>query len=277
MSVAEKVDGELGTFRSEAREWLEKNFPPSLKGKSAMMAEEDGPENGGDFAKWKKAMGDKGWGTPTWPKAYGGGGLSAVLANDILIITIAPLLIVGARARGLDPRPFAIALAASTNAGSAATMIGNPQNMLLGSVGRLGFSKFFLICGVPAMLTSHGTPNLSTTMPKLSPHCALASGITARPPAPLRRSAQRSRADQHDIRERAQQPHHELVVLALVGDERIRPVEPGDRHDAVERLDEVRVHAFAPETELTGIERTQLLRQLALRKTVLLPEELEAH
>ncbi len=79
-----------------------------------------------------------------------GGGLSAVLANDILIITIAPLLIVGARARGFDPRPFAIALAASTNAGSAATMIGNPQNILLGSVGRLGFTKFFMVCGVPA-------------------------------------------------------------------------------------------------------------------------------
>ena len=40
-----------------------------------------------------------------------GGGLAAVLANDILIITIAPLLIAGAQARGLDPRPFAIALA----------------------------------------------------------------------------------------------------------------------------------------------------------------------
>lgn len=79
------------------------------------------------------------------------GGLAAVLANDILIITIAPLLLVGARARGLDPRPFAIALAAATNAGSAATLIGNPQNMLLGSVGRLGFTKFILICFVPAM------------------------------------------------------------------------------------------------------------------------------
>src|SRR6185437_1119720 len=55
------------------------------------------------------------------------GGLSALLANDILIIAIAPLLVVGARARGLDPRPFAIALAAATNAGSAATLIGNPQ------------------------------------------------------------------------------------------------------------------------------------------------------
>src|SRR5438477_499572 len=52
-----------------------------------------------------------------------GGGLSAVLANDILIIAIAPLLIAGAQSRGFDPRPFAIALAAATNAGSAATMI----------------------------------------------------------------------------------------------------------------------------------------------------------
>ena len=64
------------------------------------------------------------------------GGLSAVLANDILIITIAPLLIAGAQSRGLDPRPFAIALATATNAGSAATMIGSPQNILLGAMGR---------------------------------------------------------------------------------------------------------------------------------------------
>lgn len=80
-----------------------------------------------------------------------GGALSAVLANDILIVTIAPPLIVGARRRGCDPRPFAIALAAATNAGSAATLIGNPQNILVGEIGRLGFSKFFLVCVVPAM------------------------------------------------------------------------------------------------------------------------------
>jgi len=79
------------------------------------------------------------------------GALSAVLANDILIITIAPLLIAGAQRRGLDPRPFAIALAASANAGSAATLIGNPQNILLGAVGRLDFWEFLGICGVPAV------------------------------------------------------------------------------------------------------------------------------
>ncbi|HEV2187707.1 MAG TPA: SLC13 family permease [Stellaceae bacterium] len=82
-----------------------------------------------------------------------GGALSAVLANDILIITIAPLLIVGARARGCDPRPFMIALAASTNAGSAATLIGNPQNILVGEIGRLNFWRFIGICGVPALFS----------------------------------------------------------------------------------------------------------------------------
>ena len=80
-----------------------------------------------------------------------GGGLSAVLANDILVISIAPLLIAGAQRRGLDPRPFAIALAASVNAGSAATMIGNPQNILLGAIGRLDFWTFLAVCAVPAL------------------------------------------------------------------------------------------------------------------------------
>src|SRR3954466_2335575 len=80
-----------------------------------------------------------------------GGALSAVLANDILIIAIAPLLVAGARRRGLDPRPFAIALAAATNAGSAATLIGNPQNILLGAIGQLNFFSFLAACGVPAL------------------------------------------------------------------------------------------------------------------------------
>jgi Na+/H+ antiporter NhaD/arsenite permease-like protein len=82
-----------------------------------------------------------------------GGGLSAILANDILIIAILPLLIAGAQSRGLDPRPLVIALAAATNAGSAATLIGNPQNILIGALGRLDFWIFLAICAVPAMFT----------------------------------------------------------------------------------------------------------------------------
>ena len=76
MSAAEKIDTELEAFRAEARAWLEKNFPPTLKGKGAMMMGEEGPDVSADFARWKKSMGEKGWGTPTYPKQYGGGGLS---------------------------------------------------------------------------------------------------------------------------------------------------------------------------------------------------------
>ena len=75
-----------------------------------------------------------------------GGGLSAVLATDILIIAISPLLIAGAQSRGLDPRPLVIALA-------AATLIGNPQNILIGALGRLDFWVFLAICAVPAVFT----------------------------------------------------------------------------------------------------------------------------
>ena len=63
-------------FRGEVRSWLAENFPPALKGRGAMMLAEGRPSQDPDFRAWVKAMGDKGWGVPTWPKAYGGGGLS---------------------------------------------------------------------------------------------------------------------------------------------------------------------------------------------------------
>ena len=75
-------DVELEDFRKEASTWLEANFPASLKGKAGvMMALMDGPEPDGDLLAWKKAMGAKGWGTPTWPAEYGGGGLSSAQAR----------------------------------------------------------------------------------------------------------------------------------------------------------------------------------------------------
>jgi alkylation response protein AidB-like acyl-CoA dehydrogenase len=74
---------DLDAFRTEAREWLEANFPPSLRGRGAMMFTEDASENGGDVGLWKKRMGEKGWGVPTWPQAYGGGGLEAAQARIV--------------------------------------------------------------------------------------------------------------------------------------------------------------------------------------------------
>jgi Na+/H+ antiporter NhaD/arsenite permease-like protein len=78
--------------------------------------------------------------------------LSAVLANDIVAFAVPPLLCLGLVARRLDPVPFLIGLAAASNVGSAATVIGNPQNILIGQVGHLDFWRFLAVCGIPSLI-----------------------------------------------------------------------------------------------------------------------------
>ncbi len=83
--------GDAETFRAEARAWLAENFPASLKSDpaaqlAAMQAQPESPE-----AKlWRERMGAKGWGVPTWPAEYGGGGLSRpqarVLAEEMAAV-----------------------------------------------------------------------------------------------------------------------------------------------------------------------------------------------
>ena len=78
------ADGEvsaLDAFRAEARDWLKENFPPALKGRGALMVTEGLAPTRPDLKTWAKAMGDRGWGTPTWPAAYRGGGLSGPQAK----------------------------------------------------------------------------------------------------------------------------------------------------------------------------------------------------
>ena len=72
--------GEVEPFRAEARAWLEENFPPSMKGVELVMTVE---ELTGDAKLWKDRIGQKGWGTPTWPKEYGGGGLTTAEARTL--------------------------------------------------------------------------------------------------------------------------------------------------------------------------------------------------
>ncbi|HOW96396.1 MAG TPA: anion transporter [Kiritimatiellia bacterium] len=78
--------------------------------------------------------------------------LSAILVNDIICLAFTPILAVSLLRSGLNPVPFLIGLAVSSNIGSAATIIGNPQNMLIGQVGRLHFGRFLLWCGPPSLL-----------------------------------------------------------------------------------------------------------------------------
>jgi Na+/H+ antiporter NhaD/arsenite permease-like protein len=81
-----------------------------------------------------------------------GGVLSALLVNDIVVFAMTPLLCAGLAARKLDARPFLFGLAAASNAGSAATLIGNPQNIMIGQVGNLGFWSYFASAIVPSLL-----------------------------------------------------------------------------------------------------------------------------
>ena len=78
--------------------------------------------------------------------------LSALLANDIVVFAMTPMLIAGLRGRGLDPRPYLIGLAGGSNAGSAATIIGNPQNILIGQMGDLDFWRFLALAAPPALM-----------------------------------------------------------------------------------------------------------------------------
>ena len=80
MSAAETMS-ETDAFREEVRDWLASNFPKSLAGQGGLMTVEGGRNRSPDHDAWRKAMGEKGWGTPTWPKDYGGGGLSQAQAR----------------------------------------------------------------------------------------------------------------------------------------------------------------------------------------------------
>jgi Na+/H+ antiporter NhaD/arsenite permease-like protein len=67
------------------------------------------------------------------------GGLSSLLANDIVVFAMTPVLCQGLVKAGRDPRPYLFAHAGAANVGSAATLVGNPQNILIGEHGDLDF------------------------------------------------------------------------------------------------------------------------------------------
>lgn len=74
--------------------------------------------------------------------------LSAILVNDPVCVVFTPLVLLLCHKKHLNPLPFLIVLATSNNIGSCLTLTGNPQNMIIGSISKLGFipfmSKMFL-------------------------------------------------------------------------------------------------------------------------------------
>jgi len=80
------------------------------------------------------------------------GVLSAVFMNDIVCLAIPPVLIHACRMRRLDPVPFLLAVACASNVGSAATLIGNPQNILIGQALHVSFSRYLFLAGIPSLI-----------------------------------------------------------------------------------------------------------------------------
>ncbi len=79
--------GDIDAFRSDARAWLAANYPAELRDPKA-KTDPEAVWGGRAFAGgtdpqavWTQRMGAKGWTTPTWPKEYGGGGLSPAEAR----------------------------------------------------------------------------------------------------------------------------------------------------------------------------------------------------
>ncbi len=80
---------DLETFRLEARAWLEENCPEEMR--VPMKGFEDACWGGRNYVFaseaqkiWLERMAAKGWTVPTWPKEYGGGGLSRAEENVLL-------------------------------------------------------------------------------------------------------------------------------------------------------------------------------------------------
>lgn len=86
----------LEDFRAETRAWLEANCPPEMR--RPMKSEADVCWGGQRFCfqseaqrQWLQRMGERGWTVPTWPREYGGGGLSrqqaAILREQMAALT----------------------------------------------------------------------------------------------------------------------------------------------------------------------------------------------
>lgn len=68
--------------------------------------------------------------------------LSALLVNDTVCLMLTPLVVAVVLRGRLPLVPYLLALAMSANLGSVATLVGNPQNMIIGHMSGIPFARF---------------------------------------------------------------------------------------------------------------------------------------
>jgi Na+/H+ antiporter NhaD/arsenite permease-like protein len=79
------------------------------------------------------------------------GFFSAFLVNDAICLVLTPLVLEIARSAELNPLPYLLAVAMASNVGSAATITGNPQNILIGSLSQISYGSFARALSLPAL------------------------------------------------------------------------------------------------------------------------------
>lgn len=70
--------------------------------------------------------------------------LSAFFVNDIICLVMVPFVLSVTKRLGLKPLPYLLAVATASNIGSVATITGNPQNMLIGSLSHIKYTAYLL-------------------------------------------------------------------------------------------------------------------------------------
>jgi len=81
------------------------------------------------------------------------GFLSAFLVNDVVCIFMTPIVVRMAVLSEMNPIPLLLALSTSANIGSCATIVGNPQNMLIAMKLHIPFTEFLRVL-LPVSLVS---------------------------------------------------------------------------------------------------------------------------
>lgn len=70
------------------------------------------------------------------------GVLSAFLVNDAICLAMTPLVMETALSARRNPVPYAMGVALASNIGSTATITGNPQNIIIGSISHIPYGRF---------------------------------------------------------------------------------------------------------------------------------------
>jgi Na+/H+ antiporter NhaD/arsenite permease-like protein len=72
------------------------------------------------------------------------GVLSALCINDIVCLLFSPIVLIVCRQVKCEPLPYLLGLVMASNVGSAATFLGNPQNILIASLSGVSFSSYLV-------------------------------------------------------------------------------------------------------------------------------------